>query len=1193
MKRVLLIGLGVAVLIVAAALIAPSFIDWNKYKSEIAGPIERATGRSLAMNGDLSLAILPTPRLSASDVRLSAAGGTQGFLTLRSLEVQVALWPLLRNEIQVTSVRLVEPEVFLAVADDGTPNWALSAAPSEAAPTIASGRAAAISVERVVIANGVVNYASKSGHRERIDSITATLTASDLVDGPFAAEGRFSIREQAVGFDVAVGSLVAAAGTSVRGKLELERGGAVATLQGTLTGLDRSPTLDAKLGFEGSDLREALSVLARLAGRDVSLVVPGAQAFAIGAAVSASQEAVTLNDLNLVVGETRATGAVSAVLSAPLEVDATVSLGRLDLDAWANAVAIETAGVAAAKAPGGVAPQSSNPLTSLDGIRASLTLTGDALTYRGGLVRQLRVVAKVANGAVDLTALNAMLPGGSDVSLSGRVMTVDGQPRFDGAVELASSDFRAAADWLGLSLDGIAESRLRQVSLQSRLRATRDLGQAFGIDLRLDSSRITGGVAYAFRARPSFSVDLEIDRLNLDAYLGEGDGNAPSTQSGSAVAAPGMGALAILDTFDTNAKVAIDAFTVGGRRYSGVRMDVGLLAGDLTVRNATVDDAGGAAIALSGSAGAFASIPAFDTKVTVEARDAAAPARFFGIELPVDTRALGQIDLAGSLIGTAEDLAVDINAGIGTMTTAVKGRVELFAAAPRVDLRIQLNGPSFVQAAQLGGVTVSPVERSMDGPLSVVAVVRGSRDMVNLDADLSVAELKLVAGGTLNNPLGDAAFNLSLQVNHPSAERMLGSLGADYRPAATNLGGIRLLADIAGGPSRFAVSRVEGGIGPVNFVGDGEVDLAGSRPRVDARLNTSEILVDLFLPRPAQPVGAAGGRAAQSTSAQGGARWSQEPVDLSGLRSFDGRLELRPRGLTYGDYEFSEPVLLATLENGTLSVDPLSGGLFEGKAAIKVTIKAERPAKIDMSLALDGANIEQALEVGADLNRVTGRFDMSGTLTTTGQSQFDWVNNLAGRISFSAREGVVRGIDLPAFSGRLGRLDEALDFADLILRTMQGGETAYESIRGTFVVRDGVARSEDLAAAFDAAAGSGSAVVDLARWRLDMRTKARLTDHPQSPDIGLDLAGPLDAPQRNLRTQALEQYLAQRVGTTLIRKLLKDDTATQAPAPAGTIPTQDNRTPASSGSEGEGAEGQRPATGNELLRGIIRRLGDR
>lgn len=1188
MKRVLLIALGVVVFVAAAALIAPSFIDWNKYKGEIAGPIERATGRSLAMNGDLSLTILPTPRLSASDVRLSVAGGTHDFLTLRSLEVQIALWPLLRGEIQVTSVRLVEPEVFLEVAEDGTPNWTFGASSSESAPATNPGQAAAISVERVVVANGVVNFAGKDGRRERVDSITATLTASNLAEGPFAAEGRFSLRDQAIGFDVAVGALTASA-PSLRGKLELERGGAVATIQGTFTGLSKTPTLDAKFGFEGSDLREALSTLARLAGRDISLVVPGAQSFAINAAVSGTPEGVSLNDVSLVVGETRATGAASVVLGAPLEVDATLSLGRLDLDAWANAVAIETSGAAAAKSQAGVAPQLSNPLTSLDGVRATLTLTGEALTYRGGLIRQLRVVANAAEGAIDLTALNAMLPGGSDVSLSGRMTTVDGQPRFDGTVELASSDFRAAADWLGLSLDGIAEARLRQVSFQSRLRATKDLGQAFGIDLRLDSSRITGGVAYAFRARPSFSIDLEIDRLNLDAYLADGGG--PADQPVRGVPALGTGALAILGTFDTNAKVAVESLTVGGRRYGGVKLDAGLLAGDLTVRNAAIGDAGGAAISVSGSAGAFASVPAFDAKVTVKARDVAAPARFFGVDLPVDARALGQIDLNGTVIGTAEDLAVDIKAGIGTMATAVKGRVELFAAAPRIDLRVQLDGPSFVRAAELGGLTLTPVDRTLDGPLSVVAIVRGSREMFNFDTDLTVAELKVIAGGTLNNPFGDAAFNMSVQANHPNAERLLRTFGADYQPAATNLGGLRLLADIAGAPARFAVSRVEGGIGPVNFVGDAQVDLSGSRSRIDARLNTSEILVDLFLPRPVQSAGTGNARGAQPPGARGGARWSQEPIDLSALSAVDGRFELRPRGLTYGDYAFAEPVLLATLENGTLRVDPLGGGLFDGNATIKMTVNSDRPVKIDLSLSLDGANIEQALTAGANLDRVTGRFDMSGTLTTVGQSQFDWVNNLAGRVSFSAREGVVRGVDLRALSGRLGRLNEALDFADLMLRTLQGGETAYDSISGTFAIKEGVARSDDLTAALDAAAGSGTAVVDLARWRLDMRTSARLTDHPQSPDIGLDLSGPLDAPQRNVRTQALEQYLAQRLGSTLIRKLLKDDSSPSSPATAA--PANDSRAPALPGSGGDGAEGEKPATGNDLLRGIIRRLGDR
>ncbi len=311
------------------------------------------------------------------------------------------------------------------------------------------------------------------------------------------------------------------------------------------------------------------------------------------------------------------------------------------------------------------------------------------------------------------------------------------------------------------------------------------------------------------------------------------------------------------------------------------------------------------------------------------------------------------------------------------------------------------------------------------------------------------------------------------------------------------------------------------------------------------------------------------------------------------MQSFDGRLELNARGLIYGDYVLQEPTLVAALEDGTLTVDPLSANLFEGRSAIRVTAFADRVARVGVSLSLDGANIEQALRTSAGLDRVTGRFDMRGDFTTTGQSQFDLVNNLDGNLSFAAQDGVVRGIDLRSLSQRLGNLNEALDFADLLVRTFEGGETRYTAFQGTFRVEDGVARSTDLTATLDAAAGTGTAVVDLPRWRLDMRTSARLTDHPESSDVGLDLTGPLDNPQRNIRTQALEQYFTQRVGTTLIRKLLKDDdrpTTTQ-PAPAA-APSQDSRIPALLG-QGTPTQESKPATGEDLVKGILRRLQDR
>ena len=1194
MKRVLLILAGVAVLLVVVALIAPSFIDWNQYKREIAEPIERATGRTLAVNGDLSLSVLPTPRVSAADVRLSTAGGDADFLTLRALDVQVALWPLLRGEIQVISVRLVEPEFFLEVAADGAANWQFdTGAPGPADEPEAA--AAPISVERVVIANGALNYIdATTGRVERIEAIAATFTADDLVQGPYAAEGRFSVRDQAVGFDFSLGAAGRNETMPLRAKLELERGGAVAAVQGSVAPFAATPSVEAKFSFEGGDLREALSIVTKMVGSEARLVIPGAQTFSIAGQLTGSTEAVAINDLALVVGETRATGAVAASLGGAPTLDVTLAVGRIDLDAWANAVSTQTAETAPNQSAAVPSPPA-NPLAALGGFAANVNVTGEALTFRGGLVRQFRLAAAVADEAVDLTALRAMLPGGSDVSLTGRAATVDGQPRFDGRLELAAADFRAAAEWLGVSLDGFAPGRLRQLSLQSQVRATPDLGQAFGIDLRLDSSRITGGLAYAFRARPSFSVDLEIDRLDLDAYLADDPSPSATDDSADNATTAAAGTFAVLDSFDTNTKIKVDSLTFGGRRFGGVALDASLLGGALTLREAAIADAGGAGVAVSGSAGNFAAVPTFDTRVAVKARDVAAPARFFGVDLPVDARALGAIDLSGSVIGTAEDLAIDLTSKIGDMTAAANGRLELLAAAPRVDMRMTLNSPSLVRAAQLAGLTLAPTERVLDGALMVTAALRGNQETVNVEADINAAALALAVSGALDDPLSAPAYNLSLQVNHPDMTQLLRTLGVDYRPAAVNLGAVRTLADIAGQTGRITISRIEGALGPVNYVGDAAADFTGPRPRIDARLNTGEILADLFLPVSNGATGGSTGSAGAGQSpAQGGNRWSQDPIDLTALQSFDGRLELNARGLIYGDYVLQEPTLVAALEDGTLTVDPLSANLFEGQSAIRVTAVADRVARIGVALSLDSANIEQALQASAGLDRVTGRFNMRGEFTTTGQSQFDLVNNLDGNLSFAAQDGVVRGIDLPSLSQRLGNLNQALDFADLLLRTFEGGETRYTAFQGTFQVEDGVARSTDLTATLDAAAGTGTAVVDLPRWRLDMRTSARLTDHPESPDVGLDLNGPLDNPQRNLRTQALEQYLTQRVGTTLIRKLLKDDdggpTTTQ-PAPAA-APSQDSRIPALPG-QGTTTEETKPATGEDLVKGILRRLQDR
>jgi len=108
----LLTALGILVaLLVVAALVAPSFIDWNRYKGEVARRVEEATGRPLAIEGNVALAILPTPRLSMSGVRLASLPGSASpdLLRLKALEVHVAFASLLAGRIQIESLALIEP----------------------------------------------------------------------------------------------------------------------------------------------------------------------------------------------------------------------------------------------------------------------------------------------------------------------------------------------------------------------------------------------------------------------------------------------------------------------------------------------------------------------------------------------------------------------------------------------------------------------------------------------------------------------------------------------------------------------------------------------------------------------------------------------------------------------------------------------------------------------------------------------------------------------------------------------------------------------------------------------------------------------------------------------------------------------------------------------------------------------------
>jgi AsmA protein len=114
-----------AVVIIAALLIIPMFVDVQKYKPVIENRVAEASGRSFSVGDDLKLSLFPWAGISLSDLQLGNTAGfsEKEFVRVKSFEVRVKLLPLISKKIQIKRFVMDEPRIVLVKNKNGRGNW--------------------------------------------------------------------------------------------------------------------------------------------------------------------------------------------------------------------------------------------------------------------------------------------------------------------------------------------------------------------------------------------------------------------------------------------------------------------------------------------------------------------------------------------------------------------------------------------------------------------------------------------------------------------------------------------------------------------------------------------------------------------------------------------------------------------------------------------------------------------------------------------------------------------------------------------------------------------------------------------------------------------------------------------------------------------------------------------------------------
>src|SRR5215469_10228499 len=205
---------GIVVLLLVAVAIAIRSVDVREFVAPLQQRVKAATGRDLAIRGDISLKFGLEPKLVIDDVALSNASWAKQpqMISAKQIEAQIALLPLLHKRFEVVSFKLISPAIDLETDPGGKGNWefpALGGSPRAGAPAPSGGTLGAFAVGDLAISDGALTYRDgRTGEITNVVIQNLSVHARDaqspisgsfrgkINDTPVALEGDFGPMEQ-------------------------------------------------------------------------------------------------------------------------------------------------------------------------------------------------------------------------------------------------------------------------------------------------------------------------------------------------------------------------------------------------------------------------------------------------------------------------------------------------------------------------------------------------------------------------------------------------------------------------------------------------------------------------------------------------------------------------------------------------------------------------------------------------------------------------------------------------------------------------------------------------------------------------------------------------------------------------------------------------------------------------------------
>lgn len=1090
-----------------------SVIDWNEYRETLEETAYDATGVKVDLAGNIGISFLPTPSLKAESLTLINPDDQTSTViaTARQIDVELSLGDLLAGEVAFSKLNLIGLELNVSETADGF--WQIQGLPNnsnstdstdqEAQDTPESTENTEIKLDKFQLSGARINFVSATNEIRTVEGVDIALTGV-FPNGPLDWEGQAFVEGERIGVSGRLRPVANRAETSI--KTDLDIAGASVSLSGRY---GRDVGLVGRTTISGDNLTQFLSGISKVSGTDTTFgkaVIP----FLVDLQIEGNGGVYSIVSKQLDVNQTRGRLDLTvALLDERSNLTGSLSLGVVDSGLW-EAFSIENSS----------AQNDSDIKRTPEDIQAiNLPITGtldttiEGIIFSGDTIRNVDTVLEITKNRVVVSKFQALLPGGTGIAAQMAVDLENGL-QGNGGISFISGQFPAFLNWLGLSVhETLPAGRLATSKVAAKIQFDSRKWQVMDIEGNIDTTNFSGSIDGDYTGAYITDVVLDVDQVNLDAYLANNDsGTDAKVEKKPGGTGQSQNITAYFPKDDLSFQLNGKSLSWRDRQFTNIAVDG--QAGPKGVRVSKFTSAQGKGSLNSTVAVELAGAGSGDLRYELNSglsnwpldiiREFAPQVVQYIDDLNLKT-ATGNLSVSGPIDNLtvvadfrhSREIAWTLSGDIGVIDNAL-GKASLQGKLEHNDLSKVLH---------TAGLSVNQL------PVDVTLSLEkdANSEAITIKVNGNVESGQLIA----DTILMDADVSADFSFNHPNAGGLLKNMSLNL-PVPDPASGISLRSKASLKNDIWSLNGTE--IRNGNAVFTGNLTGQGKRLSGDISLQNWSINSDtISFGQSEQSAGARQSVSNQASSESFNFAGYEEylgdiNITLDNIDLFGQSLSLQNARLTIGDgYAF-----LGLGQNASLNLKPVTGRFTVGLKAVP-TIEVEFSAEyIDLAEMLTGAGYSDF---------ISGDSSVNFALTTQGQNTKSLIRNLNGQGNFLSEAGTLSFLDVPSLVNDIRSASSGRSFLGVIGSRLRGGNTTFGKLETRFTFDSGVALIE----AFQADGNWGQLGLDgqvnLVDEFMDIQGSLALSQPLDAPAIPVNYRGPLSAPTGEWQSRALERFV--------------------------------------------------------------------